>query len=372
MKQLVLNFSVDSNARYLGDLIDNNLKYSQSQLTGYKVRYYANGANIMSAKEARAYYPFDYKYEMYNDVVLIASLRSDLEEVNPHVARTPRRCSIPFGLEFHSMTFGGMTYSELPVNIVWRKLKQKSIIINTASKQVQFIVEVPSEFSLENKRSDYTTYVERNLKPLVNQIHHIAPLFNKIDAAKNEHVQSVILTFLTTVISSFSLTSSTNMNETRILRNQLIEFLRGDNVATVSDQGRIDLLESRSLQTATDFFPVGTYEVEGAFFKDRQDYETKLKYKDLDRPTTYEDFIDEQKQLNRYEFLTNLPLEQRLLCLTGKEITKKEGVIDVMLGMTEDEAQAYMLTGDEKYIDRAQDRWINAAEGRNLASFSAN
>jgi hypothetical protein len=201
-----------------------------------------------------------------------------------------------------------------------------------------------------------------------------------IDLYSSTLGQSEILRTMLMMFSNLRIIRGINVDNTRKVRERLIESLiENDNLVidvtniNVGDKELLSIvnpkikLEPGEASGNNDYIPsANLYEVDGAYWKDKIAFESALDCKDMYRDTSYEDFIQNQKDANRAEYLTqHCTFNERLRSMTRAEIEQKTNPhLGCWLIMTEDEQNVYFdyekennYHGMRRIELQALDRW---------------
>jgi len=228
---------------------------------------------------------------------------------------------------------------------------------------------VPRNFAFTESTIDYTNYLTNSLNPILTALADLKAKV-EINVYANAVGRSSILNSILLLFSNLRLLR-TNKEDTREVRQHLINaLLDGDSYKIDPENpNRLILSENTTVNQNEQLdTPMvgGLYRVDGAVFRDKIDFETAMQCKDLYRPTTYEELIQNQKDANRSEYLMyHCSLSERLQSITPEEMDRKDSPhIGCHLAMTEEEQEVYFeadSNGDKDTMSRielqARDRW---------------
>ena len=281
----------------------------------------------------------DVKRSLINtSLVLQLSVDSKIQPNNEFIFKTFRRVYIPFGVEVQSIRFDDLVYSSFPKTTNFDLIKIDQCTVDLNLKQAKITGTVSVDFSLEENDYDKLKYFQERVEPLSS---HIAKNMDRPDLNlyENEYIANETFKMITMILKNFDLIHSENYNTNRTVRENLINLLVDGDKINVLPNNSIFLEEDKQYDRKP-LFIMGTYEYKGAFFKDRQEFETSMKYAEV-MGQTEEEIINQKKLDNRYEYMmVILNEQQRIHEITEEEINDSNWVT---YAMTENERHDYDL-----------------------------
>jgi hypothetical protein len=388
-KKIKIHLTLDENRELIPLLSRKEIRYSQaSQLRG-KLKYYDKGATLMRTQEFKRANVNAHQFETLNDFVMLFSVNKDIEPDGRTYIRVGRKTIIAFGATFQSIEHQGVFYKEFPVTADLKQLEILTVDLDPGRSTVTINAHVPRAFTLIESPVDYAGHITNQIAPIIEALKDIRSKVD-IDLYSSSLGQSEILRTMLMMFSNLRIIRGINTDNTRKVRERLIEALiEGDYLAFdlsdidlndyISDgilklpsQLKVRLTESE--QSDNDYIPSGNlYEVDGAYWKDKIAFESALECKDMYRDVPYDEFIQNQKDANRAEYLTqHCTFNERLRSMTRAEIEVRTNPhLGCHLIMTEDEQNVYFdyekennLQGMRRIELQAIDRWeaFNAKE----------
>lgn len=337
--EIVLN--VDENTQHLAKLSDPRYQYSQVYKKQNVIRYYAAGVSIQTNEEFRRQLDRESKAPAFNTTLVLGlSIDSKIQPDNQLVFKTYRRTYIPFGAEVQSIRLDGLSYNVFPKSTDYELIKINQCTIDLNLKQAKITGIVSVDFSLEENDYDKFKYFQERVEPLNA---HIAKIMNRpeLNLYENMYIANEVFKMMTTIMRNFDLLHSGNYELNRPVRERLANLLIDADIASIGPNNNILFSEStESDRKKKQPYAMGLYEYKGAFFKDRQEFESSMKYAEM-MDQTEDDIIASKKRDNRYEYMmVFLDETQRIHEITEQEINDAE---DVIYAMTEAEREEYEI-----------------------------
>jgi len=364
-KKIKIHFTLDENRELIPLLSRKEIRYSQaSQLRG-KLKYYDKGATLMRTQEFKRANTNAHKFETLNDFVMLFSINKDVEPDGKKFIRIGRKTVIAFGALFQSIEHQGVFYKEFPVTANLKELEILTVDLDPGRSTVTISAHVPRAFTLIESPVNYASHLTNQIAPIIDALKDVRSKVD-IDLYSNSLGQSEILRAMLMMFSNLRIIRGINTDNTRTVRMRLIESLiENDDAFFDNEAGKVNLI-SRGSTEQRDIPSHNLYEVDGAYWKDKIAFETALDCKDMYRDTSYEDFIQNQKDANRAEYLTqHCNFNERLRSMTRAEIEQKTNPhLGCWLIMTEDEQNVYFsyekednFHGMRRIELQAIDRW---------------
>jgi hypothetical protein len=372
-KKIKIHFTLDENRELIPLLSRKEIRYSQaSQLRG-KLKYYDKGATLMRAAEFRR--AAGRVFETVNDFVMLFSVNKDIEPDGKRYIRVGRKTVIAFGALFQSIEHQGVFYKEFPVSAQLKEMEILTVDLDPGRSTVTINAHVPRAFTLIESPINYAGHMTNQIAPIIDALKDIRSKAD-IDLYSSTLGQSEILRAMLMLFSNFRIIRGIDTDNTRTVRLRLIEALIENDLVYEIDQetgekrrveGKLMLAENGDPGAQQRDIPShNLYEVDGAYWKDKIAFESALECKDMYRDVPYEDFIQNQKDANRAEYLTqHCTFNERLRSMTRAEIEQRTNPhLGCWLIMTEDEANVYFsYEKDNNYHGmrrielQAIDRW---------------
>ena len=342
-RKIEIIFNIDENTQHLPKLGDQRYKYSQVHKKQGFLRYYSAGVHVQPTELFRRQLVRETDAPMFRTpLVLSLSVDSKIQPDNQTVFKTSRRVYIPFGINVQSIRLDGMSYNSFPLATDYDHIKIDQCTIDLNLKQAKITGIVSVEFSIEETDYDKFKYFQERVVPLNA---HIAKIMNRpeLNLYENSYITNEVFKMMTTIMKNFDLLHSSNYELNRPLRERLANLLIDADVASIGPNNNILLTESTEADIDTKKkqpYAMGLYEYKGAFFKDRQEFESSMKYAEM-MDQTEDEIIASKKRDNRYEYMmVFLDENQRIHEITEQEINDAE---DVIYAMTESERDEYEL-----------------------------
>ena len=342
-RKIEIIFNIDENTQHLPKLGDQRYKYSQVHKKQGFLRYYSAGVHVQPTELFRRQLVRETDAPMFRTpLVLSLSVDSKIQPDNQTVFKTSRRVYIPFGINVQSIRLDGMSYNSFPLATDYDHIKIDQCTIDLNLKQAKITGIVSVEFSIEETDYDKFKYFQERVVPLNA---HIAKIMNRpeLNLYENSYITNEVFKMMTTIMKNFDLLHSSNYELNRPLRERLANLLIDADVASIGPNNNILLTESTEAdinRKKKQPYAMGLYEYKGAFFKDRQEFESSMKYAEM-MDQTEDEIIASKKRDNRYEYMmVFLDENQRIHEITEQEINDAE---DVIYAMTESERDEYEL-----------------------------
>jgi hypothetical protein len=378
-KRIKIHFTLDENRELIPLLVRKELKYSQSSVLKHKLKYYEKGADFMRTPEFKRAGTHTHQFETINNFVFLFGISKEVEPDGRRFIRIGRRTVIPFGALFQSIEHQGVFYKEFPVTANLKEIDVSTVEIDLNTGNVTVAAHVPRNFALIESPIDYVGHMTNQIAPIIEALKDMRSKVD-IDLYSSTLGQSEILRTMLMMFSNLRIIRGINVDNTRKVRERLIESLiENDNLVidvtniNVGDKELLSIvnpkikLEPGEASGNNDYIPsANLYEVDGAYWKDKIAFESALDCKDMYRDTSYEDFIQNQKDANRAEYLTqHCTFNERLRSMTRAEIEQKTNPhLGCWLIMTEDEQNVYFdyekennYHGMRRIELQALDRW---------------
>jgi hypothetical protein len=374
-KKIKIHFTLDENRELIPLLSRKEIRYSQaSQLRG-KLKYYDKGATLMRTPEFKRANVNAHQFETLNDFVMLFSVNKDIEPDGKTYIRVGRKTVIAFGATFQSIEHQGVFYKEFPITANLKELEVLTVDLDPGRSTVTINAHVPRAFTLIESPVNYAGHMTNQIAPIIDALKDIRSKVD-IDLYSSTLGQSEILRTVLMLFSNFRIIRGINTDNTRTVRMRLIESLiENDDLYEIDKEtgekrrieGKLQLFTNDDPEAEQRDIPShNLYEVDGAYWKDKIAFESALDCKDMYRETSYEDFIQNQKDANRAEYLTqHCTFNERLRSMTRAEIEQRTNPhLGCWLIMTEDEANVYFsYEKDNNYHGmrrielQAIDRW---------------
>jgi hypothetical protein len=364
-KRIKIHFTLDENRELIPLLTRKDLKYSQSSILKHKLKYYETGTSFMRTPEFKRANTHTHQFETINSFVFLFGVSKDIEPDGRRFIRIGRRTVIPFGALFQSIEHQGVFYKEFPVTANLKDIDISTVEIDLNTANVTIAAHVPRNFALIESPVDYAGHMTNQIAPIIEALKDIRSKVD-VDLYSNSLGQSEILRTMIMMFSNLRIIRGINVDNTRKVRERLIESLvENDDAFFDNETGKVTL-KSRDSTEQRDIPSHNLYEVDGAYWKDKIAFESALECKDMYRDVPYEDFIQNQKDANRAEYLTqHCTFNERLRSMTRAEIEQRTNPhLGCWLIMTEDEANVYFsYEKDNNYHGmrrielQAIDRW---------------
>ena len=342
-RKIEIIFNIDENTQHLPKLGDQRYQYSQIHKKQGFLRYYSAGVHVQPTELFRRQLVRETDAPMFRTpLVLSLSVDSKIQPDNQTVFKTSRRVYIPFGINVQSIRLDGMSYNSFPLATDYDHIKIDQCTIDLNLKQAKITGTVSVDFSIEETDYDKFKYFQERVVPLNA---HIAKIMNRpeLNLYENTYIANEVFKMMTTIMKNFDLLHSSNYELNRPLRERLANLLIDADVASIGPNNNILFSESTESDTNTrkkQPFTMGLYEYKGAFFKDRQEFESSMKYAEM-MGQTEDEIIASKKRDNRYEYMmVFLDENQRIHEITEQEINDAE---DVIYAMTEAEREEYEI-----------------------------
>lgn len=346
-RKIEVKLNIDENERYLSKLSDPRYQYSQLHKRQGMIRYYSAGVAIQSSDEFRRSLTREATIKMFSTpLVLCLSVDGKIEPNNEFVFKTYRRVYIPFGVEVQSIKVDGLMYNSFPQGTDFSLIKIEQCTIDLNLKQAKITGTIGVDFNLDETEYDKFHYFHNKIEPLYAHIQKVM-IRPDLDIYGSELIANEAFKMATTMLKTLDLIHSHNHDANREVRERLINVLADsdkitlmpDNTIALSDQTDEDIIKKKKRP-----FAVGLYEYRGAYFKDRTEFESAMKFAEI-MGQTEEDIIREKKIDNRYEYMmTFLTDEQRILEITEDEINDSRWVT---YAMTKEEREEYESLRDD-------------------------
>ena len=353
-KKVKMHFAADENRQLLQLLSRPNVRYVQTTLKQNHLRYYRVGVNIYSADMFRKRIANGFSMNYVNDYIVLFSVNTKVEPDGIRFLRHGRKTAIPIGAHFQWMEVDGMMYKELPASAVthMQDFEVSKVDINQSNDTFTLQGMIPTTFPLIESSLDYLTHIKSKIDPIISQL---AEIKANVNLFKSDIGQSAVFNAITVLMNNMAILKYDQ--DSQLVREKLINVLtHNDHIELLPNQ--LIRLTATATPTATisKSIPLGMFEVNGAYFKDKLEYEFALK-----RHKTEEDAIAEQKQLNRYEYLMDYcNLDERLNQMSYIEITDTTN-FGPGLVMTQNEQEVYFRDESsdlsQKLEMTAFDRW---------------
>jgi len=364
-KKIKIHFTLDENRELIPILTRKDMKYSQSSMLKHKLKYYEKGADFMRTPEFKRAGTHTHQFETINSFVFLFGISREVEPDGRRFIRMGRRTVIPFGALFQSIEHQGVFYKEFPVTANLKEIDISTVEIDLNTSNVVVTAHVPRNFALIESPVDYAGHITNQIYPIIEALKDIRSKVD-VDLYSNSLGQSEILRTMIMMFSNLRIIRGINTDNTRKVRERLIESLiENDDASFDNETGKVTLSANDSTEQR-DIPSHNLYEVDGAYWKDKIAFESALECKDMYRDVPYEEFIQNQKDANRAEYLTqHCTFNERLRSMTRAEIERKDSPhIGSWLIMTEDEANVYFdyekqenLHGMRRIELQAIDRW---------------
>lgn len=342
-RRIEIIFNVDENTQHLPKLGDQRYKYSQVHKKQGFLRYYSAGVHVQPTELFRRQLVRESGAPIFNSpLVLSLSVDSRVQPDNQTIFKTSRRVYIPFGINVQSVRLDSMSYNSFPKSTDYDDIKIEQCTVDLNLKQAKVIGTVSVDFSIEENDYDKFKYFQERVVPLNA---HIAKIMSRpeLNLYENSYIINEVFKMMTTIMKNFDLLHSSNYELNRPVRERLANLLIDADIASIGPNNNILFSESTESDTNTrkkQPFTMGLYEYKGAFFKDRQEFESGMKYAEMMGQTEGE-IIASKKRDNRYEYMmVFLDENQRIHEITEEEINDSE---DVIYAMTEAEREEYEL-----------------------------
>ena len=367
-KKIKIHFSLDENRELIPLLTRKDLKYSQSSILKHKLKYYETGTSFMRTPEFKRAGTHTHQFETINNFVLLFGVNKDVEPDGKRFIRIGRRTVIPFGALFQSIEHQGVFYKEFPVTADLKDVDISTVEIDLNTANVTITAHVPQAFAMIESPIDYAGHMTNQIAPIIDALKDIRSKVD-IDLYSSSLGQSEILRAMLLMFSNFRLIRGVNTDNTRAVRLRLIEALVENDIIELdhSAENKVNLIPNDNADPINDnTISHHLYEVDGAYFKDKIAFESALACKDMYRDTSYEDFIQAQKDANRAEWLTqHCTFNELLKSMTRAEIERKGSPhLGCWLIMTKDEQDVYFdyekndhFEGMRRIELQAIDRW---------------
>lgn len=341
-RQIQISLNIDENIVHLEKLRDRRYQYSQLHIRQGYVKYYTSGVVIQSSDSFRRGLTRDDKSPMFNSpLVACLSINRAIEPDGKLVFNDGRRVYIPFGVNVQSLKLDGLTYNEFPPNTNFSLINITETIVDFGLKQLRIKGTVAVDFTLETNTHDKFKYFQERIEPLYAHIQKVM-IRPDIDLYESDFISAEVLKMAQTMLKTLDLLHSHNYQANRNVRKQLINSLVDQDRPLVMPDGTIDLFErgEDDQPAKKQPFATGLYEYKGAYFKDRLEFESSMKYAEM-MGQTEDQIITNKKRDNRYEYMMVFLTEnQRIHEITEEEINDSE---DVIYAMTEAEREEYEL-----------------------------
>jgi hypothetical protein len=364
-KRIKIHFTLDENRELIPLLVRKELKYSQSSILKHKLKYYETGTSFMRTPEFKRANTHTHQFEPMNSFVFLFGVSKEVEPDGRRFIRIGRRTVIPFGALFQSIEHQGVFYKEFPVTANLKDIDISTVEIDLNTANVTITAHVPRNFALIESPVDYAGHMTNQIAPIIEALKDIRSKVD-VDLYSNSLGQSEILRTMIMMFSNLRIIRGINTDNTRKVRERLIESLvENDDAFFDNDTGKVNL-KPRDSTEQRDIPSHNLYEVDGAYWKDKIAFEAALDCKDMYREVSYEDFIQNQKDANRAEYLTqHCTFNERLRSMTRAEIEQRTNPhLGCWLIMTEDEQDVYFdyekednFHGMRRIELQALDRW---------------
>jgi hypothetical protein len=257
-------------------------------------------------------------------------------------------------------------YKEFPVAANLKEIDVSTVEIDLNTGNVTVAAHVPRNFALIESPIDYVGHLTNQIAPIIEALKDLRSKVD-IDLYSSTLGQSEILRTMLMMFSNLRIIRGINVDNTRKVRERLIESLIENDEFDYDSEKKKIILKPGEASGNNDYIPsANLYEVDGAYWKDKIAFESALDCKDMYRDTSYEDFIQNQKDANRAEYLTqHCTFNERLRSMTRAEIEQKTNPhLGCWLIMTEDEQNVYFdyekednYHGMRRIELQAIDRW---------------
>lgn len=358
-KKIKIHLTLDENRENLQLLCRKDIKYSQSNVLKGKLKYYEIGASLMRANEFKLINTHAHLFKTRNDYVVLFGVNKEVEPDGVRFIRLGRRTVCPMGALFQSIEHQGVFYKDLPITANLKEMSITAVDINLGESTVIISANVPRSFALIESPANYAGHMANQIVPIIEALHDIRSKAD-IDLYSDTYGQSEIVRTMLLLFSNLRIIRGINKDNTRAVREHLINTLIEDDIISFSTADIITTINPTKLKLLPNLnddveasnanVSHNMYEADGAYFKDKIDFETKLECKDLYKPTSYEEFIQEQKDANRAEYLRHhCTFIERLKSLSKAEIeTRNNRHIGVFLAMTDEEESVWYDYEDRK------------------------
>lgn len=351
-RKIEIKLNLDENLQHLPKLSDPRYQYSQLHKRQGFIRYYAAGVAIQSTESFRRQLNRESDAPVFNSpLVLSLSVDSKLSPNNTFLFKNYRRVYIPFGVEVQSIKLNDLMYNNFPQDTDFSLIKIDQCTIDLELRQAKITGSVGVDFNLDETEYDKFQYFQNKIEPLSSHISKVM-VRQDIDLYNSDLIANEVFKTVTTMLKSFDLIHSHNYQANRLVREKLINILIDSDKPTLLPNGDIVLSErDESDPVKKPSFATGLFEYKGAFFKDRQEFETSIKFAEI-MGQTEDDIIASKKLDNRYEYMmVYLNEDQRIHEITEAEINDPQWVT---FAMAEDERNSYeSLRTDESTHGKA-------------------
>jgi hypothetical protein len=365
-KRIKIHFTLDENRELIPLLVRKELKYSQSSILKHKLKYYEKGADFMRTPEFKRAGTHTHQFETINNFVFLFGISREVEPDGRRFIRIGRRTVIPFGALFQSIEHQGVFYKEFPVAANLKEIDVSTVEIDLNTGNVTVAAHVPRNFALIESPIDYVGHLTNQIAPIIEALKDLRSKVD-IDLYSSTLGQSEILRTMLMMFSNLRIIRGINVDNTRKVRERLIESLIENDEFDYDSEKKKIILKPGEASGNNDYIPsANLYEVDGAYWKDKIAFESALDCKDMYRDVPYEDFIQNQKDANRAEYLTqHCTFNERLRSMTRAEIEVRTNPhLGCWLIMTEDEQDVYFsyekednFHGMRRIELQAIDRW---------------
>ena len=338
-RQIEIILNIDENERHLPKLSDPRYKYSQLFKRQGFIKYYAAGVSIQSPDSFRRSLNREDKTPMFTTpLVLCLSIDSKIEPDNNHIFKKGRGCYIPFGVEIQSIKLDDLVYNNFPQTTDFSLITIESCGIDLKLKQAKIKGTVGVDFTLDETEYDQFQFFRNKIEPLYAHIQKVM-IRPDIDLYESELISNEVFKMSVTFLKSLGLLYSHANESNRHIREKLTEALMGTDKAIIGPDGSVLYKERSEDETPKKQpFAMGLYEYKGAYFKDKLECDSSIKYAEMFGQTE-EEIVANQKIANRYEYMVYfLTEDQRINEITEEEINSPEFVI---YAMTEEERAEY-------------------------------
>lgn len=347
--EIVLN--IDTNDHLLPKLSDPKYQYSQLYKRQGFIRYYAAGVSIQFSEDFRRSLSRDTNAPSFTTAtILCLSVDSKVQPDNETIFKTYRRVYIPFGTEVQSIKLDDLIYKTFPLTTDFSLIKIEQCNVDLNLKQATIHGTVPVEFTLDETDYDKWSYFTNKVQPLYSHIQKVM-YRPELNLYENDFIANETFRMTTTILKNLDLLHSNdhNNNLNRPVREKLINALIGVDKLVIAPNGDAILSERSEddpqSQQKKQPFAMGLYEYKGAYFKDRPEFESTMRYYIDMMGMTEQEALTIKKRDNRYEYMVIfLDYEQRLLEITEDEINDPT---DVTFAMTDNERDEYELLRDK-------------------------